>query len=59
MLKDEHEKELREKIDILKDRPSIVERCPRCKELSFVFDSEQRKLVCKKCGFSLEIPTME
>lgn len=41
---------------LIKDRlfrkeevPKIVKRCPRCQELSLMY--EDKKIVCRKCGF--------
>jgi ribosomal protein S27E len=44
-------KELNKEFDFEKIG-SIVKKCPKCFSLSLEFDTKQKKLICKSCGFS-------
>jgi len=43
--------ELKPEIEI----PTLVQRCPKCHNLTLKFDTETNKIKCTKCGFTYNI----
>jgi uncharacterized Zn finger protein (UPF0148 family) len=41
--------------ELLRKAPSIVKRCPRCKNLTLEFDYHTGNVHCSKCGFNEKI----
>ena len=33
----------------------VISRCPKCGNIGFGYDDEQKALVCKKCGYKQPI----
>lgn len=40
-----------DKIDKGEPVPHIIKRCPKCQNLSLIYDHETNKIKCSKCGF--------
>ncbi len=36
--------------------PALIQRCPKCNNLSLEFDIKTGKIKCTKCGFEETIP---
>ena len=55
----EWKKLLDSKLRMGEDIPSVIKRCPKCNNLSLVYDPQTGKISCTKCGFEENLPMME
>ena len=39
--------------------PAIIQRCPKCKNLSLEYNPETGLLKCTKCGFEEHLPQIK